>query len=152
MNPTVLVADEDVNAQIIAETLLSLRGLRVRVARDGREAGNVVRDEDIAVIVLDLDLPGLNGSDLLGQMRARFRWTPVQPPPRILAVTSRQEPEVERFALRVGADVVLRKPLAPSAFIRTVEWLVRQRLPHRWRHLYGPARADDASVAATRQT
>lgn len=129
MDPTVLVADDDVNAQIIAQTLLRLRGLQVRLAGDGSEASHLVRNEDIAVIVFDLDLPGLNGSELLRQIRTRFGWTPLRSRPRILAVTNRREAEVERFALRVGADAVLRKPLAPSQFIRTVERLVQQAAP-----------------------
>jgi CheY-like chemotaxis protein len=129
VDPTVLVADDDVNAQIIAETLLRLRGFHVRRAGDGTEASDVVRDEDIAVVVLDLDLPGLNGSELLRQIRARLAQSPLLSTPRVLAVTSRREAEVERFALRVGADAVLRKPLAPGQFIRTVERLVEQAAP-----------------------
>ncbi|MFI5397674.1 MAG: response regulator [Candidatus Binatia bacterium] len=129
MSRTVLVADEDVNAQIIAETLLRLRGLDVRLAGDGAEACEIVRYEDIAVVVLDLDLPRMNGFELLRRLRGRFGPLPLPTKPRLLAVTNRQEPEVECLALRLGADAVLRKPLAPGPFIETVEELARSTAP-----------------------
>jgi CheY-like chemotaxis protein len=129
VDTTVLIADDDVNAQIIAETLLRLRGFRVRRAADGAEACDIVRREEIAVVVLDLSLPGMNGFELLRRLRGRFGPLPLASEPRVLAVTSRQDPEVERFALRLGADAFLRKPLALPHFIRTVEQLVGSATP-----------------------
>jgi CheY-like chemotaxis protein len=129
VDPTVLIADEDVNAQIIAETLLRLRGLRVRRAADGPEVCNIVQQEEIAVVVLDLSLPGMNGFEVLRRLRGRFGPLRSANEPRILAVTSRQEPEVERFALQLGANAFLRKPLASPHFIRTVEELVGSATP-----------------------
>jgi CheY-like chemotaxis protein len=47
-----------------------------------------------------------------------------------LVLTHRQEPEVERFARRLGADAFLRKPLEPGQFISTVErWLAATPAP-----------------------
>jgi CheY-like chemotaxis protein len=129
VDPTVLIADDDVNAQIIAETLLSLRGFRVRRAADGTEACDIVQEEEIAAVVLDLNLPGMNGFELLRRLRGRFGPPPLASRPRILAVTCRQDPEVERFALRLGADAFLRKPLRLPRFIRTVEQLVSSSTP-----------------------
>jgi CheY-like chemotaxis protein len=129
VDTTVLIADDDVNAQIIAETLLSLRGFRVRRAADGAEACDIVRQEEIAVVVLDLSLPGMNGFELLRRPHGRLGPLPLASEPRILAVTSRQDPEVERVALRLGASAFLRKPLALPHFIRTVEQLVGSATP-----------------------
>ena len=129
MDHTVLIADDDVNAQIIAETLLRLRGLHVRLAGDGTEVCEIVQREEIAVVVVDLNLPGVNGFELLRRLRARFGPLPLRTQPRILATTSRQEPEVESFALRLGADAFLRKPLDARQFIVTVENLVGNVAP-----------------------
>lgn len=129
MDHTVLIADDDVNAQIIAETLLRLRGLHVRLAGDGTEVCEIVQREEIAVVVVDLSLPGANGLELLRWLRARLGPLPLRSQPRILATTSRREPEVESFALRSGADAFLRKPLDPRQFIVTVENLVGNVAP-----------------------
>ena len=126
---TVLIVDEDVNAQIVAETLLRLRDLPVRLAGDGMEACDIVQHEDIAVVVLDLSLPGMNGFEVLRRLRSRFETPRLPTAPRIVVVTDRHEPEVERFARRLGADAVLHKPLAPDQLIRTVEKLVESVAP-----------------------
>ena len=131
MNRTVLIADGDLNAQIIAETLLRLRGVDVRLAADGTEACQVARDEDVAVVVLELSLPGMNGFEVLRRLRGRFEPSRVAKPPRIIAVTHRSEPEVERFVRRLGADAFLCKPLAPRQFIGMVEDLLAGVVPQR---------------------
>ena len=129
MDPTVLIVDDDVNAQIIAETLLRLRGLHVRLTGDGTEACEIVQHEEIAVVVMELSLSGVNGFELLRRLRGRFGPLPLPSRPRILAMTCRHEPEVERFALRLGADAFLRKPLDPRQFVATVEELVEGAAP-----------------------
>ncbi len=124
MEPTVLIVDEDVNAQIIAETLLRLRGLPVRIAGDGTEAWEIIRDSCPAVVVLDLSLPGMNGFEILRRLRGRFETLSLACQPRVVVVTDRREAEVERFVMRLGADAFLRKPVEPGQFIRTVERLM----------------------------
>jgi len=120
----VLIADDDVNAQIIAETLLRVRGVPVRRASDSGEVREILEREDIAVVVVDISLPDMNGFNLLRDLRGRCGAPRLRRTPRILAVSSREEAEVERFAYRLGADAFLRKPLAPQQFIKTVENLL----------------------------
>jgi two-component system OmpR family response regulator len=129
VSPTVLIVDEDVNAQIIAETLLRLRDLRVRLARDGDEACDILRHGDIDVVVWDVSVPGMNGLDVLRGQRGESKPRPLAAKPRVLVVTDRHEPEVERFAFRLGADAFLRKPLAPARFVKTVQQLVEGATP-----------------------
>ena len=114
MNSTVLIVDEDVNARIIAETLLRLRGLEVRLADDAAGVRQIVEHEDVAVVILDLNLPGGSGLEVLRRLRSRFELPRLSREPRVIAVSSRQEPEVERFARRLGADAFLRKPIEPG--------------------------------------
>ena len=129
MGRTVLIADEDVHARIMAETLLRLRGLRVRFAGDGAEASALVCHADVAVVVLDVDHAEMNGFELLRRLRGRFEALPLPTRPRVLAVTARRDPAVKRFALHLGADAVLYKPFAPARFIETAERLVRGAAP-----------------------
>jgi CheY-like chemotaxis protein len=122
---TVLVADEDVQARNVAEKLLCPRGLAVRFADDGAEADEVVRHECIALVVLDVDRPEMNGFDLLRRLQGRFESPPPARRPRILVVTARRDAAVKRFARRLGADAVLCKPLVPERFTATAERLSR---------------------------
>ncbi len=127
MDRTVLVADADVNAQVIAKTLLQLRGLDIRVTDDGISACEIVRSDHICTLVLDLNLPRLNGFEVLRRLRGQPGCLATTP--RILVVTDRQEPELERFVRRFGADAFMRKPMNPRRFIAAVEQLVGSTAP-----------------------
>ncbi|MBI4517186.1 MAG: response regulator [Deltaproteobacteria bacterium] len=131
MTQTVLIVDEDVNARIIAETLLRTRGVPVRIAADGIEACDLVRHQGAAVVVLDLALSGMNGLEVIRRLCGRFEPLPAPTRPYIIVLSDRDEPEVERFALRLGADVFLRKPLNPREFVTTVEQIISgDAMPH----------------------
>lgn len=125
MPRTVLIADDDAQARSAAERLLRPRGLPLRFAADGAEADAVVRDERIALVVLDVDCPEMNGFDLLRRIQGRFESPPPPHRPRVLAVTARRDAAVKRFALRLGADAVLCKPLVSARFAATAERLTR---------------------------
>ena len=121
---TVLIADEDVNARIIAETLLRACGVHVRVAIDGPDARDIISRDRPEVVVLDMALSGMNGLELIRWMRGRLDVLAPPTQPRIVAISERTDPDIERFALRLGADAFLRKPMDPSQFIKTVEQLL----------------------------
>lgn len=127
MNRTVLIIDEDVNAQIIAETLLRLRGLGVHIATYPAEAGEILAHEEVGVVVMDINGAGMNGFEVLHRLRVAAQTLPI--PPRLVVVTDRHEPELERIARRLGADAVLRKPMNHGQFIATVEELVDSAAP-----------------------
>jgi CheY-like chemotaxis protein len=123
MRNSVLIVDEDVNARILAATLLRIRGLHVLAARDGTEACDVVRCEGAAVVVVGLQNCDVGSLELLHILRGQFESFPL-PTPRIVVMAGRCEPEAERNALRSSADVFLRKPPEPTQFTAIVERLI----------------------------
>lgn len=125
MRDTVLIVDEDVNAQIIAETLLQLRGFDVRLANSTAEACEILSRGDVGVILMDMQGAGIEG---LQQLRAAAASAPSRP--RVVVMTQRQEPELTRFAERLRVDAVLRKPMQPGRFIATVEELAEGGAPN----------------------
>ena len=66
----VLIVDDDVNAQIIAETLLRLRGLEVQVTTETADAVDRIARAGVGVVVVDLNMPGMNGFEGLRRLRA----------------------------------------------------------------------------------
>ena len=129
MKATVVIVDEDVNARIIAETLLQVRGIAARSAADGTEACEIVRREGAAVVIVDLGSPGTNGLEAIRQLCGRFEALPLPAQPRIVALTNSDAPELEQFALRLGADSLLRKPVPPAQFLSMVERLMHLPRP-----------------------
>ncbi len=124
MKGTVVIVDEDVNARIIAETLLQVRGMDVRTAADGTEACEIVRREGAAVVVVGLGAPGTNGLEAIRKLCGRFEALPLPEQPRIVALSNSNAEDLEVFALRLGADVLMRKPFPPAQFVLTVERLM----------------------------
>ena len=122
MGRAVLIVDDDVNAQIITETLLRLRGLEVRVTADPADAAEIIAGAEVGVVVVNLNMPGMNGVE--GLRRLRVASGALAVPPRIIVMTDRRAPEVERFSQRIGADAVLGKPMEPGRFLMTVERLL----------------------------
>ena len=103
MSERVLVVDDD--AQILRTLRTSLRahGYDVVVASDGEEALEVAASSAADVVVLDLGLPDIDGTEVIRRLRA---WTDV--PVIILSVRDSQEEKVG--ALDLGADDYLTKP------------------------------------------
>jgi len=129
-NGTVLLVNDDVNARIIEETLLQERGISVHAVADAYAACDLLaRDgRGIAVVVMSLEIDGteMGGWQLL--LRGHLQPVLLSVQPRIVVTTARQGVETARFFRRLGADAVLQRPIAPRAFIDTVEWL-RQSAP-----------------------
>lgn len=129
MQSTVLIVNENVNARIIAETLLQSRGVPVVTVEDAVEALDVLeRNKSVGVLLLDLDemSPGMSGWELLRQVRRRYGGVPLRRTPRIVVQSERKEAETEAFLRRLGADAYLSKPTTPSALLDTVGSLLGQ--------------------------
>jgi len=109
----VLVADDDyATAEIIRRSLYRW-GLDVLVAHDGTATWDLVqRDPQIALIVLDWSMPGLDGLDVCRRIRADPRREHLH----ILMLTAREAPADIVNGLDAGADDYLSKPFDPEVF------------------------------------
>jgi CheY-like chemotaxis protein len=92
------------------------------VADDGVKALSLLSEKRIDLVVTDLQMPGMNGWELLRHLAGR--WVPTLPasrrPARVVVVSGRSEAEVKRFAQRLGADAFLSKPIDRNTLVKTV--------------------------------
>src|SRR4051794_25337204 len=100
-----LVEDDAVLSDGIARNLTN-HGMVVDVVSNGRDADLALQRRDIAVVVLDIGLPGIDGFEVVRRLRARGSTTPV------LLLTARDAVEDRVFGLELGADDYLAKPFA----------------------------------------
>lgn len=102
----ILIADDNEDALTVTSTLLRLQGYEVLAVDDGREAVAAVSAFRPDMVILDINMPGLDGY----QAAAAVRRQPGAPAPLIVALTARNEPaDVER-AYAAGFDRHIVKP------------------------------------------
>ncbi len=108
----------------LQETLragLQRAGFAVDVVGDGLEARSFARRGHYDAIVLDLTLPGMDGLDILRELRA------AKSDVHVLILTARHSVEDRVLGLRLGADDYLQKPFAFDELLARVQALVRRR-------------------------
>lgn len=111
-NPHVLVVDDsDVSRKVVAAKLAQLQA-RVTEAGNGAEALALLLAGGFDLAIVDLEMPGVNGLDLLGCIRshASLRHMPV------IILTGREDRQALEAALSYGATSFLVKPLNWLAF------------------------------------
>ena len=117
----VLVVDDDEVQQALLRRILALDGYDVHVVGDGLEALAVTSDADFDVVLLDVELPGLNGLQVCRSLKAsaRTRLTPV------LIQTGLLDQATMLGSLEAGADDVLAKPVGSAELRARVRSAIR---------------------------
>ena len=118
----VLVVEDEQKVARFLKQALEEEGHTVDVAGDGVEAGNLAHVNEYELILLDVQLPRMNGL----QFAAELRRTGVQSP--ILMLTSRDSTQDVVRGLNAGADDYLTKPFALEELLARVNALTRRQL------------------------
>jgi CheY-like chemotaxis protein len=120
--PTILVAEDSVATRRMLEKVLTAVGYQVLVCRDGQEALDQLQQhqETIDLILSDVEMPRVNGFELLEKVRAHplFHSTPV------VMATSRTGDRHKEQAMKLGATDYLGKPIQPQELIDKVAALL----------------------------
>ena len=114
-----LVEDDTVLADGISR-ILTGHGMVVDVANCGTNADSVLQRSEVAVVVLDIGLPGIDGFEVVRRLRARGGNIPV------LLLTARDAVEDRVRGLELGADDYLGKPFAAPELVARLKALVRR--------------------------
>jgi DNA-binding response OmpR family regulator len=108
--PLVLVADDDEDILLLVTTRLRRDGFEIISARSGDEALALVRERRPALAVLDIGMPGLDGVQVLEQIRADDDLRAMLV---VLLTAKAQESDVRR-GFDAGADAYVKKPFSPA--------------------------------------
>ena len=120
---SVLVVDDDDDARGLVVLALRRAGLRVTEAKTGSAALDIVGTETIGLVVLDLVMPGMSGTDVIRALRSRSQTATL---PILLMTGSGDEDSVIR-GLETGADDFLPKPVRLDELIARVNTHLRQQ-------------------------
>ncbi len=119
-----LVEDESLLADTVARALRR-EGFAVDVADNGVDGLHQAREVAYDALLLDVMLPGLNGLDLLRDLRQRELWAPA------IMLTARDADRDIARALDLGADDYLTKPFALVVLVARLRALLRRGAPQR---------------------
>jgi DNA-binding response OmpR family regulator len=116
---SVLVVDDEENLVRLVRGYLEREGFEVRGALDGPSALEEARRMDPDLIVLDWMLPGLDGMDVLREIR-RFSGA------YVIVLTARSEELDKIVGLSTGADDYMTKPFSPGELVARVRAMLRR--------------------------
>jgi two-component system cell cycle response regulator DivK len=115
--PTVLLAEDSQDTRVMLRRAFEMKGYRVFEAEDGMEALDIAKRFKPSLIVIDLNMPVLDGLATVKNLRERE--IPGEQTP-IVAITAYDVPGMEDAALETGCDRYLRKPLDLSELDRAL--------------------------------
>ncbi|MBN1537417.1 MAG: response regulator [Anaerolineales bacterium] len=116
----ILVADDDEVALTIAEKILVNDGQKVLLANDGREALDIIRKNEIQIVISDWNMPNMDGIQLCRSLRSNSPIGYIY----FIIVTVRNSKQDMLEGLNAGADDFITKPFEPAELlfrIRTAE-------------------------------
>lgn len=120
MPQTILVVDDEMQIVRVVREYLKQAGFRVATAYDGEEALYAARQSRPDLVVLDLNLPKMDGLAFTRKIRAE------QPNVAIIMLTARVEETDRIVGLELGADDYVTKPFSPRELVARVRAVLRR--------------------------
>ena len=120
MTPRILIVEDNEDLAFGLQTVLEIEGYDVVVASDGPSGLHQARSSHAQLVLLDLMLPGMNGYQVLKQLRSDGVTVPV------LILTARGEEADKVLGFNIGADDYVTKPFGTLELLARVRALLRR--------------------------
>ncbi|SDY51341.1 cache domain-containing protein [Tindallia californiensis] len=117
----ILVVDDDYVGRVMLQMVLQRMGCSVSMAANGKEALEKVNSQDYHLILMDCQMPVMNGYEATRQIREKEKGTGQHIP--IVAVTAKVMPEDRQECMEAGMDYFLGKPISKEQLEKTVRSL-----------------------------
>ncbi len=118
----VLVVDDSITVRSVMSQFLERHGMQVLTAKDGREAMSVLESQRPDVILLDVEMPHMNGYELTRYIRHDPRLQDIP----IIMITSRAGSKHRQKALALGVEFYLNKPYREEELLAHIQQLQEQ--------------------------
>jgi diguanylate cyclase (GGDEF)-like protein len=116
MSKRIMVVDDVVMNLRMAETILKKSGYRVLLSGSGAECLKLLEREAVDMILLDIEMPGMDGKEVARLIKANSQWEQIP----IIFLTADSDPATEVECLQIGADDFITKPFAPKVMEQRV--------------------------------
>jgi chemosensory pili system protein ChpA (sensor histidine kinase/response regulator) len=118
-----MVVDDSITVRRVTQRLLERNGMRVLTAKDGVDALSLLQDNLPDIILLDVEMPRMDGYEVAAHVRADPRLKAIP----IVMITSRVSEKHRARAIELGVDDYLGKPYQESQLLDAIEPLVHGR-------------------------
>ena len=118
-----LVVDDSITVRRVTQRLLERNGMRVLTARDGVDAMEMLQEHTPDIILLDIEMPRMDGYEVATQVRADARLAGIP----IIMITSRVGEKHRARAIEIGVDDYLGKPYQEAQLLEAIEPLIARR-------------------------
>jgi len=116
----ILIVDDSPSVRRVVGNMLKQHGWEVQVARDGVEALEMISNETPAGVVLDIEMPRMDGYELMATVRAQAQYRTLP----IVILTSRAATKHQQRAMQLGANAYVVKPYQDEELITILNSLV----------------------------
>ena len=118
----VLVVDDEARMRKLVRDFLTVKGFYVLEAENGEQAVDLFfKQKDIALIILDVMMPKMNGWDVCKTIRQYSRVP-------IIMLTARSEERDELQGFQLGVDEYISKPFSPKILVARVEAILSRSI------------------------
>ena len=121
--PLVLVVDDSITVRRVTQRLLQREGYRVTLAADGLQALERLQDERPTLVLSDIEMPRMDGFDLLRNIRADHKLEGLP----VVMITSRIAQKHREMARELGANHYLGKPYSDEELLGLIQHYALQR-------------------------
>ena len=121
--PFALVVDDSITVRRVTQRLLERNGMRVMTAKDGLDAVGVLQDHTPDVILLDIEMPRMDGYEVASHVRSDPRLKDVP----IVMITSRVGEKHRARAIELGVNDYLGKPYQETQLLQALQPLLERR-------------------------
>lgn len=121
MGQTILIAEDDMDIVELLSLYLSGEGYRILSAVDGQQALTLMETQKVDLAILDIMMPGMNGYDLLREIRKHWNLP-------VLILSAKDLDTDKILGLNLGADDYVTKPFNPVEVLARVKSQLRRYL------------------------
>ena len=120
MKPVILVVEDNERNRKLVRTILEFRGFEVVECDDGEPALALARERKPALILMDIELPKMDGITALGRLRSDPGTAKIP----VVAVTASVTPSQKERVVAAGFDGYIAKPIDVATFAGSIERFV----------------------------
>jgi chemosensory pili system protein ChpA (sensor histidine kinase/response regulator) len=121
--PLAMVVDDSITVRRVMERFLERNGMRVVTAKDGLDAVSLLQEHKPDIILLDIEMPRMDGYEFASHVRNDERFSDVP----IIMITSRVGDKHRARAIEIGVNDYLGKPYQDAELLEAIQRLLEER-------------------------